>query len=101
MIIVQTLVFSSILLFPSSYAALSNVTIDDQIGDPTNGLQINYNPPDAWKGGQICSACSAKVTPASDAWMGTWMDASFNPSGTGTNKVPGQIIQASLSFVGE
>ena len=101
MIDVRVLTFLTTILFPFSFAALSNVTIDDQNGDPTNGLKINYNPPSAWHAGQTCTVCTAKVIPATDAWMGTWTDGSFNPVGTNTNNVPGQIIQASLSFIGE
>lgn len=97
----QLLIFLIILFLPSSFAALSNVTIDDQNGDPTNGSKINYNPPSAWKEGQVCTSCSARVTPASSAWMGTWMDASYNPPGGNLNNVPGQIIQASVPFIGE
>ena len=101
MIAVRLLRFLYSFLLLSSIVALSNVTIDDQYGDPTNGLQIVYNPPSAWQKGQTCTNCTATVTPASDTWMGTWMDATYNPSGDVTNKVPGQIIQASISFTGE
>ena len=97
----RLLLFLTTLIPLPSFAASYNVTIDDQYGDPTNGLQIVYNPPSAWQKGQICADCAAKVTPANDAWMGTWMDATYSPSGDVTNKVPGQIIQASLSFTGE
>ena len=101
MVDVRLLTFLTTILVHFSFAALFNVTIDDQNGDPTNGLKINYNPPSAWHAGQTCTVCTAKVIPATDAWMGTWTDGSFNPVGTNTNNVPGQIIQASLSFTGE
>lgn len=78
-----------------------NITIDDEYGDPLTGQQISYSPADAWQQGNDCTACTAKPTPASDAWNGTWHDASFNPSGTGTNGAPGQIITASVQFEGE
>ncbi|KAH8114188.1 hypothetical protein DFH11DRAFT_254255 [Phellopilus nigrolimitatus] len=87
-------------LVPRISAILVNVTIDDQFGDPTNGEQITYNPPSAWQTGQNCQLCTAKPSPASDAYMATWHDASFNPAGTATNNVAGQIIQASVSFTG-
>ena len=32
--------------------------------------------------------------------MGTWQDASYNPNDTATNSVPGQVIQASVPFIG-
>ena len=83
------------------FAGLVNVTIDDQSGDPTTGGHINYTPSDAWQVGQTCQSCTAKPAPADDAYMGTWTDASFNPSGTSTNDDPGEIIRASVSFVGE
>lgn len=78
-----------------------NVTIDDQEGDPTNGNRIIYTPQGGWNIGQNCSACTAKATPQSDAYLGTWMDATYNPNGTISNGVPGEIIQASVGFVGE
>lgn len=76
------------------------MTIDDQDGDPTNGNHIIYTPDGAWSVGQNCSGCTAKPSPQSDAYLGTWMDATFNPAGTVTNSVPDQIIQASVNFVG-
>ena len=76
-----------------------NVTIDDQGGDPTNGNQIIYTPSGAWQAGQNCTTCTAQPS-QSDAYLGTWMDSTFNPNGTKTNDTPGQIIQASVSFTG-
>ena len=78
----------------------ANIIIDDQFGDPVTGAHITYEPAVSWQKGQTCQNCTAKPTPASDAWMGTWMDASFNPSGTATNSVPGQIISATVPFTG-
>ncbi|KAI5117400.1 hypothetical protein M0805_004622 [Coniferiporia weirii] len=89
-----------LLLSRTSLADLVNVTIDDQFGDPTNGQHIFYDPSEAWQAGQTCTSCTARPSPASDAYLGTWTDATFNPSGTVTNSVPDQIIQASVSFVG-
>ena len=86
--------------FVRVYAKQFNITIDDQEGDPTNGNHIIYTPAEAWNIGQNCSACTAKPSPQSDAYLGTWMDATFNPNGTVTNDVPGQIIQARVSFTG-
>lgn len=85
---------------PFSLARLVNITIDDQNGDPQTGQVINYNPPEAWQPGQTCSDCTAKPSPASNAYMGTWQDASYNPNDTATNSVPGQVIQASVPFIG-
>ncbi|KAL5512058.1 hypothetical protein ACEPAH_5277 [Sanghuangporus vaninii] len=77
-----------------------NVTIDDAFGDPTNGRQIQYFPSIAWQRGDGCQPCTAKPTPASDAWLGTWHDATFNPNDTATNSALGQIIVASAQFTG-
>ncbi|PAV23423.1 hypothetical protein PNOK_0049100 [Pyrrhoderma noxium] len=88
------------LFITHALAALVNVTIDDQFGDPSTGQHIAYSPEDAWQVGQTCQACTAKPTPAEDAYLGTWSDASFNPSGNATNDVPGQVIKASVSFTG-
>lgn len=89
------------LFITHALAVLVNVTIDDQFGDPSTGQHIAYSPEDAWQVGQTCQACTAKPTPAEDAYLGTWSDASFNPSGNATNDVPGQVIKASVSFTGE
>ena len=78
-----------------------NVTVDDQFGDPSTGQVIQYNPPQAWNKGQDCEACTAKPRPISNAHKNTWMDGSFFPAGSGTNGVSGQIISASLPFIGE
>ncbi|EJD06216.1 uncharacterized protein FOMMEDRAFT_18373 [Fomitiporia mediterranea MF3/22] len=96
------ILFSSLALLPRIRGALVNVTIDDQFGDPTTGQVIQYNPPEAWNPGQTCSGCTAKPAPASNAHNGTWTDATFFPAGTGigTTNVSGQIISASVPFVG-
>ena len=85
------------------YPRLVNFTIDDQDGDPTNGQQIRYDPPSAWSAGQLCTGCSAQPKPQSSAYLGTWMDATFNPDGPSANisGVPGQIVQATTNFIGE
>ncbi|KAI5117398.1 hypothetical protein M0805_004620 [Coniferiporia weirii] len=89
-----------LLLFRTSLADPVNVTIDDQDGDPTNGQHISYSPPGAWQAGQTCTDCTAKPSPASDAYLGTWTDSTFYPAGDTTVSTSGQIIQASASFVG-
>lgn len=98
------LLFTSILSYSFSNfvkAAQSNITVDDQGGDPTNDAHILYTPSGAWNVGQSCAGCTAKPSPQSDAYLGTWMDATFNPNGTTTNKTPGQIPQASFNFIGK
>ncbi|KAL5512007.1 hypothetical protein ACEPAH_5226 [Sanghuangporus vaninii] len=77
-----------------------NVTIDDQFGDPTTGQVIQYNPSGVWQPGQSCEPCTAKPRPISNAYNGTWTDGSFFPQGTGTNGLSGQIISASVPFIG-
>ena len=84
--------------FAVTSARQFNVTIDDQEGDPTNGNQIIYTPDGAWNIGQNCSKCVAKPTPKSDAYLGTWMDSTF--LATGKSAFVGQVLQASISFVG-
>ena len=84
----------------SSSASLVNVTIDDAFGDPKTGQQIAYQPSNAWQAGNGCQPCTAKPSPASEAWAGTWHDASFNPNDTATNVALGQLISASVSFTG-
>ena len=78
-----------------------NVTIDDYFGDPTTGQVILYNPPEAWQTGLDCEPCSAKPRPVSNAYNSTWMDGSFFPAGQGPNNVTGQIISASVPFIGK
>ncbi|KAL5490713.1 hypothetical protein ACEPAI_5547 [Sanghuangporus weigelae] len=92
------LVLASVLAPISS--RMINVTIDDAFGDPTNGRQIQYFPSTAWQRGDGCQPCTAKPSPASDAWLGTWHDATFNPNDTATNSALGQIIVASAQFTG-
>ncbi|KAI5118094.1 hypothetical protein M0805_007743 [Coniferiporia weirii] len=99
--LLQPVSWIPLLLLPRvSLANPINVTIDDQFGDPTNGQSILYSPSAAWQAGQTCTECKAKVSPASDAYLGTWMDATFNPLGSTANSVPGQIIRASTTFFG-
>ncbi|KAL5528883.1 hypothetical protein ACEPAG_4857 [Sanghuangporus baumii] len=77
-----------------------NVTIDDQFGDPTTGQIVQYNPSGAWQPGQSCEACTAKPQPINNAYNGTWTDGTFFPEGTGMNGLSGQIISASVPFIG-
>lgn len=77
-----------------------NATIDDQIGDPTNGNHTMHSPQGACNVGQNCTVCAAKVSPECDAYLGTWMDTTYNPSGTNVNNDPGQVVEASVNFVG-
>ncbi|KAI5117401.1 hypothetical protein M0805_004623 [Coniferiporia weirii] len=89
-----------LLLSPTSLADSVNVTIDDQFGDPTNGQHIFYEPSEAWKVGQTCTDCAAKLSPVSDVYLGTWMDSTFYPAGDASVSTSGQISTASVSFVG-
>lgn len=55
-------------------ASLQNITIDDEYGDPSNGLKPYYAPSDGWNAGASCSACLARPDP-SHAYNGSWHDA--------------------------
>jgi len=79
-----------LLLVQSVLCAMKNVSIDDTKGDPVTGQQILYSP--AWTFGPGCQACTAKVTPAQNAFDGTWHDS--------THEVGGPIISASAKFNG-
>ncbi|KAL5507584.1 hypothetical protein ACEPAH_7040 [Sanghuangporus vaninii] len=90
---------SSFLFSPLAHAAPTNVTIDDTNGDAVTGAQITYNPAPVWQAGQSCQNCTAKVD-GSQAYDGTWHDASYNPPGGLSNSYPGTIISASADFTG-
>lgn len=96
-----SLLIDALLLSSPVLCSLVNVTIDDTLGDPTNGQQIVYSPAGAWNEGQDCPSCSAQPS-SSDTFDGTWHDATYNPTGAGTdiNNFPGQIIVASVTFTG-
>lgn len=79
-----------------SYASQYNVTIDDQIGDPTNGNLIQYTPQDEWIIGQTCSDCDLNSDQRSHAYFGTWMNATYETTGS----LAGHIKQASVTFEG-
>ncbi|EJD06284.1 uncharacterized protein FOMMEDRAFT_166512 [Fomitiporia mediterranea MF3/22] len=87
-------------LLSTGLTKLVNVTIDDTYGDPITGNQIVYSPSSAWQQGNGCGPCTAKPSPSSNAWMGTWHDATFNPNDTSVNNAIGQIINASVEFFG-
>ena len=88
-------------LAPRIHGREVNVTIDDQYGDPTTGQFILYNPPEAWQNGLDCEACNAKPRPITNAYNNTWKDGSFFPAEQGPNNVTGQIISASVPFIGK
>ncbi|KAI0638986.1 hypothetical protein C8Q77DRAFT_1045880 [Trametes polyzona] len=58
-------------------AALVNVTIDDTLGDESNGNQIIYDPPGSWNVGQDCPGCTAQLD-RSLVRYGTWHDSTYN-----------------------
>ncbi|KAL0947680.1 hypothetical protein HGRIS_013768 [Hohenbuehelia grisea] len=60
--------------------ALSNVTVDDTLGDPTTGAQIVYSPQAAWNDGRSCSVCQAHPQDTSLINQGTWRDTSYDPT---------------------
>ena len=53
-----------------------NVTIDDTLGDPTNGNHFIYSPDSDWQQGNGCSSCEAKLDPTQVS-NGTWHDTTW------------------------
>ena len=87
-----------VLLAITAQCVQFNVTIDDQVGDPTNGAKIVYTPGASWNTGQNCSTCLLKP-PQADVFDGTWMDSTYwNTSDS--HPQAGQIVQASIGFTG-
>ena len=64
--------------------APTNVTVDDYGADPTSKYGISYQPGDRWNIGQTCTGCEAQPDP-SQAYGGTWHDATFDPSYSNRN----------------
>ena len=63
--------------------ALTNVTVDDQGGDPASKYSISYTT--GWNLGQKCiPGCEAQPD-ASQAHSGTWSDTTYDPSIEGRN----------------
>ncbi|KAK0198120.1 hypothetical protein F5146DRAFT_73269 [Armillaria mellea] len=83
------------LFFSSALAALVNVTVDDQKGDPKTGATVSYTPADAWAISSPCDDCFAQVDP-SKAWYTTWHVGKFMPQ---TNE-SAVVLQASYTFSG-
>ncbi|KAK0232898.1 hypothetical protein IW262DRAFT_32181 [Armillaria fumosa] len=65
------------LFFSSTLAALVNVTVDDQNGDPKTQDTVSYTPADAWTVNSTCNNCFAPVDP-SKAWDRTWHVGKFS-----------------------
>lgn len=81
--------------FASAYGALVNITVDDQGPDPTTGNLISRTS--GMSLGQNCGvACDAQPD-ASQAYNGTWVDTTFDPSRTDEHNVP---QNATFSFTG-
>ena len=81
-------------LVARSLCALFNVTIDDTLGDESNGNMITYSA--GWKLGQNCTNCAAKLD-ASEVFEHTWHDGTYYPVSLGGT---GELITASASFIG-
>ncbi|KAI0327006.1 hypothetical protein GY45DRAFT_1257860 [Cubamyces sp. BRFM 1775] len=69
-----------------------NVTIDDTLGDRSNGAQITYEPDSLWNIGQNCSACTAHPDP-SLVLDGTWHDGT-------TEAGSDELLTATVGFNG-
>ncbi|KAK0506422.1 hypothetical protein EDD18DRAFT_1342731 [Armillaria luteobubalina] len=80
------------LFLSSTLAALVNVTVDDQNGDPITQDTISYTPADAWTVSSACNNCFAPVD-SSQAWDQTWHVGKFNNESTA-------VLQASYTFSG-
>ena len=80
----------------SSTALQYNVTIDDQNGDPTNNNLIQYDSQEEWITGQNCTDCDLSPSLSSNAYFGTWMNATYRTIGLDA----GHIKQASVTFEG-
>ncbi|GJE89253.1 hypothetical protein PsYK624_053490 [Phanerochaete sordida] len=76
-----------------AFAALVNVTVDDQGADPTSKYGFSFNPP--WIIGQNCPGCEAKPDPK-QAHGGTWSDITYDPSSP-TRTIP---QNATFDFTG-
>lgn len=81
-------ILSSLRTFTS--AALVNVTVDDNAGDPVSLFKISYTS--SWNYGPDCSGCQAKLD-AKQVYMGSWHDATHKSSGIRQN--------ATFDFIGE
>ena len=53
----------------------TNLTIDDQLGDPATGLKPQYSGP-GWNPGQSCNICSVRLDP-SQTYERTWYDSTY------------------------
>lgn len=121
-IVVKFLLCSSLpLLFPVS-SGLVNITVDDQLGDPTTDLFPDYTPNDGtWHNGsshEDCPTCfiNPSILDLTQVYDGTWHDATYRPPGTPAmitvrfngsavyvfnilpNTLPGTDTSANISF---
>ncbi|KAI0737188.1 hypothetical protein C8Q80DRAFT_1115445 [Daedaleopsis nitida] len=79
---------------PLASMALTNITVDDTLGNSEQNLQIVYQPEGAWSPGQACADCEAHVD-TSKVLDGTWHDVTYladNP--------PAIPLSANLTFNG-
>ena len=68
-----TSVYLAALFVPALVLArLTNVTIDDEAGDPLSGAKLTYNDDEcSWTQGANCDSCDVQPDP-SRAYMHTW-----------------------------
>ncbi|GJE89328.1 hypothetical protein PsYK624_054270 [Phanerochaete sordida] len=81
--------------FISTYGALVNITVDDQGVDPTTGNFISRTS--GMSLGQNCNASCDARPDASQAFNGTWLDTTFDPSRNDGHNIP---QNATFSFTG-
>ena len=77
-------------------AALTNVTVDDTLGDLVTGLQVSYAPSGGWSPGQNCTDCTAQPN-ASQMLFNTWHDSSYFPN---VDDAEGLSFTATITFTG-
>lgn len=72
---------------------LTNITIDDTLGDPSTNQLFNYTPAGIWHVGQNCSECHAQLE-AGHMLGSSWHDNTFSPGKDGISP------EASVTFNG-
>ncbi|TFK57565.1 hypothetical protein OE88DRAFT_1804082 [Heliocybe sulcata] len=78
-------------------AVLTNVTVDDNNGDPVTHAKVTYSPAGVWNFGPQCVACTAHPDP-NQVYMRTWHDATYYP--TEPDNITENIVSMSVPFNG-
>ncbi|KAJ7293924.1 hypothetical protein C8J57DRAFT_41151 [Mycena rebaudengoi] len=81
---------TALFLYHLAEATLVSFTIDDELGDPSTGQKVKYEPPEAWGFNTIaqCHSCLGPYPQSQLVYKNTWHGSVFNSGNSDKTVTP-------------